>query len=356
MRRFDRTAMHKLLAVLIVAWFLVPRASVAKTENIARDPYVGAIVVDAADGRVLFEENADAIGYPASVLKLMTLLLVIEKVDAGTLRLGERVRVSAEASRMGGSQVYLKEGETFAVDELLDALMVQSANDAAVALAQHVAGSRDAFVRMMNDKAAALGMKNTRFISEHGLPPGADKTPDITTARDLAKLGIELAKHPLVFRYTSTKERGFRNDSFIMRNHNNLLGVVEGVDGFKTGYFRAAGYSILATAQRNGVRLIAAVLGSENRVLRDTKTRELLAQGFLAAPPPPPPAPTPPPPPSPSTTNPIAAIQEPEKAEPGKKKSSGWIWALAGGVAAVAGLIAYRMFTRPRDLKKDLLR
>lgn len=343
----------KPISILIaLAVSLAPHITSAKTENIARDPYVGAIVVNAADGRVLFEDNADAIAYPASVLKLMTLLLVIEKVDAGALRLGDRVRVSGEASRMGGSQVYLKEGETFTVDELLDALMIQSANDAAVALAQHVAGSRDAFVRMMNEKAAALGMKNTRFISEHGLPPGADKTPDVTTARDLATLGMELAKHPLVFRYTSTKERGFRNDQFMMRNHNNLLGVVEGVDGFKTGYFRAAGYSILATAQRNGVRIIAAVLGSENRVMRDTKTRELLAQGFLAAPPPPPPPPpitNPPPTPTPS---PIPAPDEPATAETGFK----WQWLI--GIAALAGggFFAYRRLSRPRDLKKDLLR
>lgn len=347
----------KPISILIaLAVTLAPHITSAKTENIARDPYVGAIVVHAADGRVLFEDNADAIAYPASVLKLMTLLLVTDKVDAGALRLGDRVRVSAEASRMGGSQVYLKEGETFTVDELLDALMVQSANDAAVALAQHVAGSRDAFVRMMNEKAAALGMKSTKFISEHGLPPGADKTPDVTTARDLAKLGMELAKHPLVFRYTSTKERGFRNDSFMMRNHNNLLGVVEGVDGFKTGYFRAAGYSILATAERNGVRLIAAVLGSENRVLRDTKTRELLAQGFLAAPPPPPPPPPPPTPPAAPTPKPTAPPSVEPNESPATAAGFPWKWIIVFAALAGGGFFAYRRLSRPRDLKKDLLR
>ncbi|HMP75837.1 MAG TPA: D-alanyl-D-alanine carboxypeptidase family protein [Kiritimatiellia bacterium] len=323
----------------------------AKTEQLATTPYRGAIVVNAADGAVIFEDNADAVGYPASVLKLMTLLLVIEKVDAGTVRLGDRVTVSAEASKMGGSQVYLKQGEIFTIDELLDALMVQSANDAAVALSQHVAGSRDAFIQMMNRKAQALGMKNTRFISEHGLPPGADKDPDVTTARDLALLGRELARHPLVFRYTSIKERGFRNDTFIMRNHNNLLGVVDGVDGFKTGFFRAGGFSILATAQRDGVRIIAAVLGSENRLLRDEKTKELLAAGFLAVPRPPPPPPVVEPPPTPAP-EPTAPVGE----EVATKSGGGWKIAI-GLIAALAlaGIIAARL-RPPRDLKKDLMR
>ena len=325
-------------------------STAAKTEQLATTPYRGAIVVNAADGAVLFEDNADAGAYPASVLKLMTLLLVVEKVDAGAVRLGDRVTVSAEASKMGGSQVYLKQGEVFTVDELLDALMVQSANDAAVALSQHVAGSRDAFVQMMNRKAQALGMKNTRFISEHGLPPGADKDPDVTTARDLALLGRELARHPLVFRYTSIKERGFRNDTFIMRNHNNLLGVVDGVDGFKTGFFRAGGFSILATAQRDGVRIIAAVLGSENRLQRDEKTKELLAAGFLAVPRPPPAPPVVEPPPAPAPEEPEPVLEDEE--------TSGGGWKIAIGLIAAlilaAALTAY--LRRPRDLKKDLLR
>lgn len=283
-QQFNGTAM-KFIACTLGIWIAgLPILAAAKLESVARDPWRGAIVVNAADGSVLFEDNADAVGYPASVLKLMTLLLIVEQVDAGLLRLGDRVRVSAEASRMGGSQVYLKEGEVFTIDELLDALMIQSANDAAVALAQHVAGSREAFVRWMNERAAQLGMTRTVFVSEHGLPPSEGQMPDTTTARDLAKLGIELSKHPLVFRYTSIRERGFRNDSFIMRNHNKLLGEVEGVDGFKTGYFRAAGYSILATAKRNNVRIIAAVLGSENRLVRDQKARELLALGFSKVP------------------------------------------------------------------------
>jgi D-alanyl-D-alanine carboxypeptidase (penicillin-binding protein 5/6) len=339
-------------AALLLTTALLPSHLHAKTEQLATDPYRGAIVINAADGAVLFEDNADAIGYPASVLKLMTLLIVLEKVDAGALRLGERVTISAEAARMGGSQVYLKQGETFTIDELLDALIIQSANDAAVALAQHIAGSREAFVRMMNQKAAALGMRNTRFVSEHGLPPGADKTPDITTARDLAILGRALLAYPAVFRYTAIKERGFRNDSFIMRNHNRLLGEVEGVDGFKTGYFRAAGYSILATAQRSGVRIIAAVLGSASRELRDQKTRELLAAGFLAVPPP---APAPPPP----SAEPVVAeavVSSPvAESQKTSARSFWWRWPLILLAACVIGYIFYSLLGRPRNSTSDLL-
>lgn len=362
------------LAALICTFPLFVTPSGARSlETLARDPYLGAIVVDAADGRVLFEDNADAIGYPASVLKLMTLLLVVEKVEAGQLRLIDRVRVTADAARMGGSQVYLKGGEVFTVDELLDALMIQSANDAAVALAQHVAGSRSAFVRMMNERAAALGMTRTRFVTEHGLPPPQGGEPDVTTARDLAKLGVELARHPLVFRYTAIQERGFRNDTFIMRNHNKLLGQVEGVDGFKTGYFRAAGYSILATAQRGGARVIAAVLGSVNRQTRDEKTKEFLALGFLnnprrisapsaaAAAAPRGPSPQGGPPPGDKPNLKPAAKGETLPADEGASAPVGdgsgargsrrWWW-LAGGAVALAG-IGWAVATRRRSAEED---
>lgn len=351
--------MNSLSLYLAICIALSPCIAFSKTETIARDPYIGAIVVNASDGSVLFEDNPDAIGYPASVLKLMTLLLVLERVDAGTLRLSDRVRVSAEASRMGGSQVYLKEGEMFTIDELLDALMIQSANDAAVALAQHVAGSREAFVRLMNQRAQELGMTRTRFISEHGLPPSDGKTPDVTTARDLARLGVELAKHPKVFRYTSIKERGFRRESFIMRNHNRLLGEVDGVDGFKTGYFRAAGYSILATAQRNGVRVIAAVLGSENRLTRDQKARELLALGFDRIPPPPP-APVPPVETVSSRpqTNAMAKSDAQSVAESEESGSSdrSMIWLYALGAVAVAAVLCAVIHRRKRTAESNLLK
>lgn len=250
---------------------------------ISRDPYIGAIVIDAATGETLYEDNADSTGYPASMLKLMDMLIILERMQSGDVGGNAPVITSAAASRMGGSQVYLKEHEVFPLEEMLYALMVQSANDAALALAEHFAGAKDGFVHLMNQKARELGMDSTRFFSPHGLPPGEGQSPDITTARDFAKLCRALCNYPDIFRFTSTRERGFRDNTFIMRNHNNLLGVFPGCDGFKTGYFRAGGYSIAATAQRDGRRVIAVVLGSVSKQIRDAKAGELLSIGLAKA-------------------------------------------------------------------------
>lgn len=255
---------------------------------IARDPYLGAIVVDAATGRVLFEDHADARGYPASVLKLMDLLLILEKVERGQLSFQDPVPVSAKAARTGGSQVWLAEKEVFSVDEMLYAVMVQSANDAAVALAEKAAGSTDAFVELMNQRARQLGMSNTVFHCVHGLPPAAGQEHDLTTARDFSLLCRELLRHKDTLRYTATRERTFRPNAgkktVTMRTHNHLLGHVEGCDGLKTGWIAQAGYSIAVTASRGGQRVIAVVLDSADRKARDAKAAELLAKGFAAIP------------------------------------------------------------------------
>jgi D-alanyl-D-alanine carboxypeptidase (penicillin-binding protein 5/6) len=242
------------------------------------------VVVEAGTGRVLFEDRADREGYPASMVKLMVLLLIQEKVEQGRVGLDERVRIGRGAAGMGGSQVYLAEGETFSVEDLLYALMIQSANDAAVALALHLDGSKEAFVARMNARAAELGMTRTMFHSVHGLPPGAGQKPDVSTAYDMALLSRAVLRHPDLLRYTSAKVRGFRSDTFIMRTHNKLLSSFEGCDGLKTGYFRAAGYSVAATARRSDRRLVAVVLGSKSKATRDAKAAELMAQGFLAEP------------------------------------------------------------------------
>ncbi len=252
-------------------------------KTISKNPYLGAILINAANGKVLFEDSPEAKGHPASIIKLMNLLIVLEHVKNGSITLQDKITITAEAAKIGGSQVYLKENEEFTVDELLYALMVQSANDAAVALAIHVGGTKDAFVELMNAKAQQLGMTNTKFHSVHGLPPGKDQLPDVSTPRDIARLCQELLKWNDVLRYSSVKERPFRADAaepFIMRNHNHLLGNVEGCDGFKTGYYREAGFSIAATASKRGVRAIAVVFGSENRHVRDAKAKELLARGL----------------------------------------------------------------------------
>ena len=268
----------------------------SRKKVISENPYVGAVVVDNATGKVLFEDKADTEAYPASVLKLMDLLIILEKIEQKQISLQDPVPVSAKASHIGGSRVWLAEKETFPVDDMLYALMVQSANDVAVALAEKVAGSTDAFVELMNKRAQELGMTHTVFHSVHGLPPGAGQEHDVTTARDLAILSRELLRHKDTLRYTSTRERPFRPDNkkhmVIMRNHDHLLGTVDGVDGLKTGYFLEAGYSISLTAERKGQRVIVIVLGSTDRKVRDNKAAELLAKGFLALPAPSSPAPS----------------------------------------------------------------
>ena len=293
MNRIFRTWFLAGLAGLMVVGQSEVRAASkpAKKKVISENPYLGAVVVDNATGKVLFEDKADAQGYPASVLKLMDLLIVLEKIEQKQLALQDPVIVSAKASHIGGSRVWLAEKETFTVDDMLYALMVQSANDVAVALAEKLAGSTDAFVELMNKRAQELGMTHTVFHSVHGLPPGAGQEHDVTTPRDFALLSRELLKHKDALRYTSTRERPFRPDDkkhmVVMRNHDHLLGTVEGVDGLKTGYFAEAGYSIALTAERKGQRVIVIVLGSVDRKVRDAKASELLAKGFLALPAPP---------------------------------------------------------------------
>jgi len=286
--------MHLLfISALILLSLLCATTTATALVIVARNPYSGAIVIDAATGKVLFEDNADGRGYPASITKLMVLLVILDAVDAHRLTLAEPVTVTAQASKIGGSQVYLKDNEVFPVDELLYALIVQSANDAATALAIHYAGSKGAFVELMNRRAQEIGMRDTVFRSVHGLPPGKGQLPDISTPRDIAKLCRELLKKRGVLKYTSTRQRPFRQDAaepFMMRNHNRLLGRIEGCDGLKTGYFRAAGFSIAATASRRDQRVIAIVLGASNGRVRDAKAKEMLTKGLrelaMSAPPP----------------------------------------------------------------------
>ncbi len=281
----------------LAVWLGTPGWAAAATHNgssgtaksghngsIARNPYVGAIAVDASSGNVLFEDQPDAKGYPASMLKLMDLLIIQEKLEAGQLSLQDQVPVSAKAAKTGGSQVWLAEKESFTLEDMLYALMIRSANDAAVAIAEKAGGSTDAFVELMNQRARELGMTSTVFHSVHGLPPGAGQQHDVTTPRDFVKLCRELLKHPDILRYTSTRERPFRPNAgqktVIMRSHNHLLGQVEGCDGLKTGYTATAGYSIAATAVRNGQRVIVIVMGSPDLKTRDTRAKEIFAKAF----------------------------------------------------------------------------
>lgn len=269
----------------------VAAESTKKAANtISRDPYYSAVVIDAATGKILLEDHASAVAYPASMVKLMNLFLIMDDVKAGKLRLDEPVTVTREVSKIGGRQVWLKEGEVFPLEELIYAMMIHSANDAAAALAIRDSGSCDAHAARMSARARELGLRNTVFHSVHGLPPGQGQEIDVTSALDMALLAKALlAEHPETLKYTAIATRPFREGNPVqLTSSNKLLGVVPGCDGLKTGYFSEAGFSITATALRNGQRVITVVLGSKNKTVRDAKAAEFIEKGFARIPPPPP--------------------------------------------------------------------
>ena len=240
-----------------------------------------AILQEASSARVLFEKNADELHPPASITKIMTMLLVMEAVDRGDIHLNDTVTVSARASQVGGSQAYLAEGEQFTVDDLLKAVAIHSANDACVALAEFVSGDVDAFIDSMNEKAHALGMKNTVFHTPHGLPPEPGQEADMTTARDVLIMSRELIlKQPMILKYTGTAHDSMRGGKFLLDNTNKLVGRVAGVDGLKTGFFDAAGFGLSATAKRRGLRMISVVLGAKSNNERASDSARLLNYGF----------------------------------------------------------------------------
>ena len=277
-----------LAALALVPWTEAapPKKTTPKAHTVAKDPYLGAIVVDADTGRILFEDNADAKGYPASVLKLMLMLVTMEKVEQGTLGLKDPVPVSANAVGIDGANLHLKEGESFPMEDMLYALMIHSANDVAVAVAEKLAGSVGGYVNLINRRAQALGMENSEFHSPNGLGPKPGDPYDVTTARDLSRLSRELLKHQEVLRFTSAQEWVFRPDGgknrVIMRTHNYLLDEVRGCDGLKTGYIGAAGYCIAATAKRQGQRVVAVILGATSEESRNKIAARLIEKGFAA--------------------------------------------------------------------------
>ena len=264
------------------------RTSPAAPDNATA--YKGAIIIDAATGNVLFEDRADVVGPPASMTKLMTFAVLHDKLAAGALTLATPVRISPADAAIGGTQVYLDSRETFPVEELIYAMMIQSANDAAHALAHAAAGSVEAFVELMNAKARELGMTHTTFRTPHGLPPANRRIADgdLTTPRDFALLCRHLVLTTDVLKYTSIRLRqfgaGVRAKPIDMVNHDHLISHVDGVDGLKTGFTNGAGFCLSATALRHNRRVITVVMGSPDSKTRDLKVTEFLDRGFAALP------------------------------------------------------------------------
>jgi D-alanyl-D-alanine carboxypeptidase (penicillin-binding protein 5/6) len=257
-------------------------AAGAPSKDELQGPYAEACVLEPVTGTVIFEVNDHQPWPTASLAKMMLMLIVAEKIHDGSLKLTDNVTSSRKAVQMGGSQVYLKEGETFSLDDMMKAVVVHSANDATVAVAEYIAGSTDSFVVMMNQKAAALGMKDTHYYNVHGLPPAPGESADVASAYDEAVLAREMIKYPDVLRWSSIDTAPFRGGTFVLRNTNHMVRTYPGCDGLKTGFYAEAGFNVVATAKRSGLRLIAVVLGTPRVNLTNFKqASELLSQGFI---------------------------------------------------------------------------
>ncbi|MBO5037115.1 MAG: D-alanyl-D-alanine carboxypeptidase [Clostridia bacterium] len=235
------------------------------------------VLMEKTTGKILFESNKDEHLPPASVTKVMTMLLILEAVESGRISFSDNVAASERASSMGGTQIYLEPGEVMTVDELFKSVAVPSANDAAVALAEYVAGTEDEFVRQMNVRAAELGMSNTNFTNCTGL---FDDNGHYTTAYDLALATRELLKHPIIHEYTTIWTDSLRNGTFGLANTNKMLRTYQGMNGMKTGYTQLAGHCLSGTAERNGMTLIAVVLGGPSSKERFADVASMLDYGF----------------------------------------------------------------------------
>ncbi len=240
-----------------------------------------AVLLDGATGTVLYEKNAHEKLAPASVTKVMTMLLIMEAIDSGKIGWDDTVTASETAAAKGGSQIYLKAGETMSVTDMVKSIAVSSANDCACAMAEHIAGSEAAFVDMMNRRAGELGMKDTHFVNCTGLDDDPEAKNHLTSAYDIAIMSRELlTKHPDIKKFTTIWMDTVRNGSFGLSNTNKLVRFYQGCTGLKTGFTSAAGYCLSASACRDGLELIAVVLGAESSQDRFNACKQMLDYGF----------------------------------------------------------------------------
>ena len=266
--------MKKLVALMVVLC-LLPLPCFAQTSQPVSVSSPAAVLMHPS-GEVLFEKNARTQREIASVTKVMTQLLVFEEIEAGRLSMADTVTASAHAASMGGSQIWLEEGERFTVEEMLRAVAIASANDCAVALAEHISGSEEAFVARMNERARELGMSNTVFRNACGL----DAEGHLSCAFDVALMGAQLARYPKALELASTRQSYLRDGKSVLDNTNKMLGHFEGMTGLKTGYTQKAGYCLCASAEREGTALVAVVLGGETSQKRNADIAALLNWGF----------------------------------------------------------------------------
>ena len=242
-----------------------------------------ALLMDIATGTVIYENNAHEKLAPASVTKVMTLLLIMEAIDSGRIRWEDTVTASEAAAAKGGSQIFLKAGETMSVSDMVKSIAVSSANDCACAMAEHIAGSEAAFVEKMNARAAQLGMEDTHFVNCTGLDDGEDAASHLTSAYDIAVMSRELMKnHPDLTKFTTIWMDTVRGGSFGLANTNKLVRFYPGATGLKTGFTSAAGYCLSATAQRDSLGLIAVVMGAETSQERFNSCKQMLDYGFAS--------------------------------------------------------------------------
>ena len=269
------------------AWIVVVLALVlcpVRTRAVdLQTPGKSALLMDVATGTVLYESNSHEAMAPASVTKVMTMLLIMEAVDSGKISWSDSVTASATAAAKGGSQVYLKEGENMTVEEMLKSIAVSSANDCACAMAEHLSGSEGAFVEQMNARAAELGMEDTHFVNCTGLDDSPEAANHRTSAHDIALMSRELMKnHPDIRKFTTIWMDTVRGGAFGLSNTNKMIRFYNGATGLKTGFTSGAGYCLSATAQREGLELIAVVMGAESSQDRFNACKTMLDHGFAS--------------------------------------------------------------------------
>lgn len=264
---------------LIICLFLFIPGVFAETKADLAPNSKSAILLDFDTGKILYSKNDNEVLPPASMTKIMSMLLIMERIDNKTLSLTDEVTISENAAGMGGSQVFLQAGETYKVEELLKGIAIASGNDAVVAMAEKISGSVDDFVALMNEKAKSLGLTNTKFLNPHGL----DTEGHVTTARDMATLARELIKHTSILKFTSIYEDYLKKSdgsSIWLVNTNKLVRFYDGVDGLKTGFTKNAGYCLTSTAKKNNTRFITVVMGAETSDKRSSDTVNMLNYGF----------------------------------------------------------------------------